>query len=68
MKSSKLANSKKNDKINCDISNCMYHQGATSCTASKIKVGADPTKTDPQKRCNCSEQTCCASFKERNRP
>ena len=41
--------------VSCDVRNCAYHSGMTTCTAGSITVG--PCEA------NCSANTSCATFK-----
>lgn len=41
--------------INCNVKNCVYHDGATECYAGEISVGPCDAK--------CSANTVCATFK-----
>ncbi len=40
--------------INCDVQNCIHHNGDCYCTAESISVG-------PSHAC-CSTETVCATF------
>jgi hypothetical protein len=44
-------------RVSCDVVKCVYHDGDSFCTASKITVG--PSFAD---RMN---QTACSTFRER---
>ena len=41
--------------VMCDVKNCAYHSGTTTCMAGRISVG--PCEA------NCSANTSCATFK-----
>ena len=41
--------------INCNVCNCVYHDGKTECYAGEICVGP--------KDATCSANTVCATFK-----
>lgn len=41
--------------INCDVVNCVYHDGKSECYAGEISVGPRDAK--------CSSNTVCATFK-----
>ena len=41
--------------INCDVVNCVYHDGKSECYAGEISVGPHDAK--------CSSNTVCATFK-----
>ena len=41
--------------IMCDVENCLYHEGTTSCCAGCISVGPHSAKS--------SSATVCATFK-----
>ena len=43
--------------IDCDVKNCVYHDGKNDCVAGKICVGPKDAK--------CSSGTSCATFKPR---
>ena len=43
--------------IDCDVQNCVYHDGVSDCCAGKICVGPHSAKT--------SSGTVCATFKSR---
>lgn len=43
------------NEITCFAKNCVYHKGATSCTAGTIEVGNSTA-------CKCGE-TQCSTFK-----
>ena len=49
------------NEIKCNVTNCMYHSGATNCTAKEIQV-ASHCKKEP---CKCSE-TECGTFEPKN--
>ncbi len=42
------------NEIKCNVSNCVYHRGASTCTADEIKVACQ-CKHEP---CECSETEC----------
>ncbi len=42
-------------KICCNVQNCVYHSGETTCTAKTVDVG-------PHSAC-CCQDTSCATFK-----
>lgn len=43
--------------INCDVKNCVHHDGVSACYAGEICVG--PCDAD------CAANTVCATFKPR---
>ena len=43
--------------VNCDVKNCVYHNGTCDCMAGKIWVGPGEAKN--------SSGTLCATFKPR---
>lgn len=43
------------DGIKCEVSNCEYHDGATSCLAGQIQVGPHAV--------NRTNETCCDTFR-----
>ncbi len=47
-----------NGGVSCDVTNCIYHNGANTCTAEKINVG-------PSYANSCTD-TVCATFKQKN--
>ena len=46
-----------NGGVVCDVSNCVYHDGTSTCTAEKINVG-------PSYATSCTD-TVCATFKQK---
>lgn len=48
---------KSNKGINCDVTNCVYHDGECTCKAEKINVG-------PSYATSCTD-TVCATFKQK---
>lgn len=42
------------NEIKCNVSNCIYHEGKSTCTAEEIKVACQ-CKHEP---CECSETEC----------
>ena len=40
--------------IKCNVSNCVYHSGVSTCTAKEIQVASQCTG----KPCECSETEC----------
>ncbi len=46
-----------NKGVNCDVSNCYYHDGECHCTAEKINVGPSHATS--------STDTVCATFKQK---
>ncbi len=47
-----------NSGVSCDVTNCVYHDGSSVCTAEKINVG-------PSYATSCTD-TVCATFKQKN--
>lgn len=43
--------------VNCDVKNCVYHDGECDCTASRISVGPSYASS--------STDTVCATFKQK---
>ena len=43
--------------IDCDVQNCVYHDGVSDCCAGKLSVGPHSAKS--------SSGTVCATFKSR---
>lgn len=41
--------------VNCDVKQCVYHNGRTECYAEEISIGPCDA--------NCSANTVCATFK-----
>lgn len=41
--------------IDCDVSNCMYNKLGRECTLNAIKITTD-----------CTDLTCCGSFKQKD--
>lgn len=44
--------------INCDVKNCVYHDGECNCTADRVAVG-------PTYASSCSD-TVCATFRPKS--
>ena len=47
-----------NNGVVCDVSNCVYHDGESTCTAETINVG-------PSYATSCTD-TVCATFKQKS--
>jgi hypothetical protein len=43
--------------VNCDVSECKYHDGVRSCTASCISVEGNATMNGPK--------TCCGTYEKK---
>ena len=43
--------------VSCDVSECKYHDGARSCTASCINVEGKETANGPK--------TCCGTYEKK---
>ena len=49
---------KKQATIGCDAENCAFNEQGRSCSASHIKVDG--------KRAQCTGETSCSTFKQKN--
>lgn len=52
----KQANNNKNNRIKCDVCNCVHNDQCSGCTAKEIIVGPDFAT-------NCND-TVCGTFKK----
>lgn len=48
----------KHATIGCDAENCSYNEAGSICAASHIKVDGQ--------RANCTDETCCSTFKPKS--